>query len=79
MDLPHTAYAYVLRSPYVHARIAGIGKSAALAMPGVFAVLSGENAAQDKLIDALAPLGVKDLPLPATPENIWRAIRAAAR
>ena len=30
------------------------------------------------ILDALAPLGVTDLPMPATPERIWRAIREAA-
>jgi carbon-monoxide dehydrogenase large subunit len=28
------------------------------------------------ILDALAPLGVKDVPMPATPERIWRAIRS---
>jgi aerobic carbon-monoxide dehydrogenase large subunit len=27
------------------------------------------------ILDALAPLGVTDMPMPATPERIWRAIR----
>src|SRR5262249_12435487 len=27
------------------------------------------------ILDALSPLGVTDLPMPATPERIWRAIR----
>ena len=31
------------------------------------------------ILDALAPLGVLDLPMPATPERIWRAIRERAR
>ena len=31
------------------------------------------------ILDALAPLGVADLPMPATPERIWRAIRGGAR
>jgi carbon-monoxide dehydrogenase large subunit len=31
------------------------------------------------IVDALAPLGVRDLAMPATPERIWRAIRDAAR
>jgi carbon-monoxide dehydrogenase large subunit len=31
------------------------------------------------LLDALRPLGVTHLDMPATPETIWRAIRAAAR
>jgi aerobic carbon-monoxide dehydrogenase large subunit len=29
------------------------------------------------ILDALAPLGVGDVPMPATPERIWRAVRAA--
>ena len=27
------------------------------------------------ILDALAPLGVTDIPMPATPERIWRATR----
>jgi len=30
------------------------------------------------IIDALSEWDVRDIPLPATPENIWRAIKAAA-
>jgi hypothetical protein len=29
------------------------------------------------LVDALKPLGIRDLPMPASPERLWRAIRAA--
>jgi aerobic carbon-monoxide dehydrogenase large subunit len=29
------------------------------------------------VVDALAPLGITHLDMPATPEKIWRAIRAA--
>ena len=31
------------------------------------------------ILDALAPLGVADIPMPATPERVWRAIRTARR
>ena len=31
------------------------------------------------ILDALAPLGVTDVPMPATPERIWRAIREHTR
>jgi aerobic carbon-monoxide dehydrogenase large subunit len=31
------------------------------------------------ILDALAPLDVTDLPMPATPERIWHAIREQAR
>jgi carbon-monoxide dehydrogenase large subunit len=30
------------------------------------------------IADALRPLGVTDVPMPATPYAVWRAIRAAA-
>jgi carbon-monoxide dehydrogenase large subunit len=28
------------------------------------------------IVDALAPLGVTDMPVPATSERVWRALRA---
>ena len=34
-------------------------------------------AVMNAVIDALAPLGVTTLEMPATPERIWRAIKAA--
>ena len=45
-----------VRSPYPHARIAALDKSAAQAMPGVLAVYDGED---------LAAAGVKPIPRPA--------------
>jgi carbon-monoxide dehydrogenase large subunit len=30
------------------------------------------------ILDALAPLGASDVPMPATPERIWHAIRGRA-
>ncbi|MGA8383041.1 MAG: xanthine dehydrogenase family protein molybdopterin-binding subunit, partial [Stellaceae bacterium] len=29
------------------------------------------------IVDALAPLGIEHIDMPATPERLWRAIRAA--
>ena len=29
------------------------------------------------LVDALQPLGIREVPMPATPERLWRAIREA--
>jgi carbon-monoxide dehydrogenase large subunit len=50
--------------------VKGAGEAGAVgAMPAV----------GNALIDALKPLGIRDLPMPATPERIWRAIREAAR
>src|ERR1700722_8062147 len=42
-------HAVVLRSPHAHARIAGIDAAAALAAPGVLAVLTAAAAAADGL------------------------------
>jgi carbon-monoxide dehydrogenase large subunit len=40
-------HAYFVRSPHAHAAIGGIDASAALAMPGVVAVLTGQDLADD--------------------------------
>src|SRR5215468_782222 len=47
MSLPGQAYAYVVRSPHAHAKILGINIGPAASMPGVLAVLTGSNAAED--------------------------------
>jgi carbon-monoxide dehydrogenase large subunit len=49
---PGAAYAVLARSPHAHARIAAIDKRAALAMPGVLAVLSGA----DYVAEGLGPI-----------------------
>jgi carbon-monoxide dehydrogenase large subunit len=68
VNLPGQAYACFVRSPHAHARIGRIEPAAALATPGVTAVLTGEDAAAD---------GVKPLthsPIPTNPhEHIIRA------
>ena len=35
-------------------------------------------AVMNAILDALAPLGITDVPMPATPERIWRALRDRA-
>jgi CO/xanthine dehydrogenase Mo-binding subunit len=45
--LPNMAHAAVLRSPHAHARIKSIDKRAALALPGVAAVITGDEAARE--------------------------------
>ncbi|MGI8549855.1 MAG: xanthine dehydrogenase family protein molybdopterin-binding subunit [Dehalococcoidia bacterium] len=44
-NLPRQVYLAFVRSPYAHARIGTIDSSAALAMPNVVAVITGEEAA----------------------------------
>jgi aerobic carbon-monoxide dehydrogenase large subunit len=46
IHLPETLHLAVVRSPYAHARILSIDSSAAEAMPGVVAVLTGDQAAE---------------------------------
>jgi carbon-monoxide dehydrogenase large subunit len=48
--------------------VKGAGEAGAVgAMPAV----------GNALVDALASLGIRDIPMPATPERLWRAIREA--
>jgi aerobic carbon-monoxide dehydrogenase large subunit len=49
INLPGQAYAVTVRSPHAHARIRGIDVSAAMAVPGVIAVLTGADAIEDGL------------------------------
>src|SRR5271167_4996780 len=49
ISLPGTTFACIARSPHAHALIRGIGKSAALAAPGVLAVLTGEDVVKETL------------------------------
>lgn len=43
LDQPGQSYAVMVRSPHAHAKINGIDKSAALAVPGVIAVFTGDD------------------------------------
>ncbi len=47
----------------------GVGEAGAIAAPA--AVLNA-------VLDALRPLGVKDVPMPCTPHRVWRAIQDAS-
>jgi carbon-monoxide dehydrogenase large subunit len=48
--------------------IKGVGEVGAIGVP---------PAVINAVLDALAPLGVTDISMPATPEKVWRAIQAA--
>ena len=65
-DVPRTLHAAFVRSPYAHARVGTIDTSAALALEGVEAVLTGADTA------AIAPL-VAGVPMPGlapTPQPV---------
>src|SRR5262249_38122929 len=57
-NLPDQAHAAIVRSPYPHARLGSIDKSAALAMPGVLGVFTGV----DCRADGLAPIPHNPVP-----------------
>jgi len=61
-DLPQQAHAHFLRSDRPHARIVSIDASAALAMPGVIAVLTGDDVAEAGAqgLPAAAPMKARD-------------------
>src|SRR5215510_4797180 len=64
VNLPGQAYACMVRSPHAHARIRGIESAAALAVPGVIAVLNGREASAD----GLRPIPHR--PVPANPHEV---------
>ena len=63
VNLPGQAYACFVRSPHAHARVGRIDTAAALATPGVIAVLTGADA----VADGLKPL--THSPMPANPHE----------
>ena len=61
--LPGQVHAHLVRSPHAHARILSIDASAALAAPGVLAVLTGRDAAADGLAS------IPHKPVPTNPNE----------
>ena len=51
IQLPRQTYAFMLRSPHAHARIVAIDSAAALGVPGVLTVFTGEDLARDGIGD----------------------------
>jgi len=49
VNLPHMVYGHMVRSPYAHARIKSINTEAAKKLPGVLAVITGEDLAKANL------------------------------
>jgi carbon-monoxide dehydrogenase large subunit len=49
IHLPHETHAYFIRSPHAHAAVKKIDTKAAMKEPGVLAVLTGADAAADKV------------------------------
>ena len=49
INLPHMVYGQLVRSPYAHARIKSINTAKAKAVPGVLAIVTGEDLAKANL------------------------------
>jgi carbon-monoxide dehydrogenase large subunit len=70
-DLPALAVDFSpVPSPSNPLGIKGVGEGGAVA---------ATPTVMNAILDALAPLGVADLAMPATPERVWQAIRGAGR
>lgn len=67
LSLPGMLYGVVVRSPHAHARILSVDGSAALAIPGVKAVLSGKDV---PLIDAKLGMGEGAMDLTDMSDNL---------
>ena len=71
-DLPNVNVETLAGTPCTHnpLGVKGCGEAGAIGSP---------PAVMNAITDALAPLGVRDVPMPASPYAVWTAIRAAAR
>ncbi|WP_455279387.1 xanthine dehydrogenase family protein molybdopterin-binding subunit [Cupriavidus necator] len=69
-DLPDFTVETATGTPCTHnpLGVKGCGEAGAIGSPPAFI---------NALVDALSPLGVKDVQMPATPHRVWQAIQAA--
>ncbi len=72
---PREAFAYMLRSPHAHARIAALDAAAAAAMPGVAGVFTGADLARDGIGDIPCVSGVAGAVLPPRPALAQERVR----
>ncbi len=77
VKLPGMVYLDIVRSPYAHARILKIDKSKALAIPGVLAVITGNDLVPLKLAWMPTLMGDKQMVLP-TDTVMYQAQEVAA-
>ena len=80
IERPRQAYLFVLRSPHAHAGLRRIDTAAALAAPGVLAVLTGDDLAADRIgtIPCLSGLQNRDgsaMPMPPYPALAQSRVR----
>jgi carbon-monoxide dehydrogenase large subunit len=71
-DLPHFVVETAKGTPCTHNPLGVKGCGEAGAIGSTPAVINA-------IVDALAPLGVRDIAMPATPYSVWKAIQAAQK
>jgi carbon-monoxide dehydrogenase large subunit len=71
-DLPAFSVETVKGTPCTHNPLGVKGCGEAGAIGSTPAVINA-------VVDALAHLGVRDVPMPASPHNVWKTIQAATR
>ena len=69
MNVAGQTYAYFVRSPIHSLGVKGYGEAGAIATPAELI---------NAFIDALSPLGVTNIDMPATPQKLWQAIQNEA-
>jgi carbon-monoxide dehydrogenase large subunit len=71
-DFPKFVVETVKGTPCTHnpLGVKGCGEAGAIGSP---------PAVINAIVDALAHFGVRDVPMPATPHTVWKAIRTATR
>jgi carbon-monoxide dehydrogenase large subunit len=71
-DLPHFMVETAKGTPCTHnpLGVKGCGEAGAIGAP---------PAVINAIVDALSELGVRDVPMPATPHNVWKTIQAARK
>ena len=83
INRPGQGYAWILRSPraddlpnFLVTTQSVMGASNPLEVKGVGEVgaIGSPPAVVNAILDALAPLGVEDISMPATPNKVWQAI-----
>lgn len=62
-----------------HPVVAGTARPACASAGGDAGAVAATPAVMNAVVDALAPVGVVDVPLPASPQRVWRAIEEGRR
>src|SRR6195952_1615810 len=74
IKLQGMTHAHFIRSPHAHARVKGIDSSAAMDMPGVVGVLTGQQIVDDKVGNLICGWGIPSKDGTAMKMGAWPAM-----